>query len=123
MTWGLGYERDNMSEENFIALWNHPFLRWMRKTVNTEEGNILCNYCRNENRFDPEHQETKNREFADRLNELIPGVARYTKTGLHIDGMKLLEKIEGINYSSKYRIFTESLKNYFRKISHLGFRF
>lgn len=114
--WGLGYDRNNLSKKNFLALWNHPLLEWIRKTVNTEEGNILCNYCRNEDRFDPQYSEKISKEFVDKLNELVPGVARWIKSGIFIDGVKIMEKTAGKNYNSKYRNFADSMTSYFRKI-------
>jgi hypothetical protein len=33
--------------------------------------------------------------FADKLNELVLGVARWAKPNIHMGGMKFLEKIEG----------------------------
>lgn len=35
------------SQENFDKLWNHPLLQCMRNTVNLNEPNPICKYCKN----------------------------------------------------------------------------
>lgn len=38
---------DLSSQENFDKVWNHPVLQYMRRTVNSEDINPICKYCKN----------------------------------------------------------------------------
>jgi hypothetical protein len=49
----LNYKKMSLNnKEDFNNLWNHPILQYLRKTVNSESGDInpICKYCKNFNR-------------------------------------------------------------------------
>ncbi len=50
------YEKENLTEEGFRRLWNHPILQHIRNTANTTQANPVCRSCRTEDRHDPENQ-------------------------------------------------------------------
>jgi len=44
----LYYDKINLnSQEQFRKLWNHPLLQYMRETVNSDNTNPICRYCKN----------------------------------------------------------------------------
>ena len=51
--YGAGYDKSDLSEENFRVLWNHPAARYLRRTVNRKGANPICAYCQTVDRYDP----------------------------------------------------------------------
>lgn len=50
----IGYDKSDLTEENFRKLWNHPTARYFRKTVNQDGENAICNFCHTHDHFDPD---------------------------------------------------------------------
>lgn len=53
----ITYDHADLTPENFLRLWNHPILRYFRATVNQEESNPVCGFCRTQDREDPDNLE------------------------------------------------------------------
>ncbi len=53
----ISYKRESLSTENFVKLWNHPYLQHYRKTVNSSQKNPVCRFCRTVDQADPNNYE------------------------------------------------------------------
>ncbi len=43
----INYRIANLSKDMFNKLWNHPILQYIRETVNSENINPICKFCKN----------------------------------------------------------------------------
>jgi MoaA/NifB/PqqE/SkfB family radical SAM enzyme len=53
----ITYDQSDLTQENFLRLWNHPTLRYFRETVNQGGSNPICGFCRTQDREDPDNLE------------------------------------------------------------------
>jgi len=43
----VNYRKADLGRDGFQAIWNHPVLQYLRKTVHSPAGNALCRFCKN----------------------------------------------------------------------------
>ena len=49
----IPYDSSDLDETNFLKIWNHPVIRNIRKTVNTENEDAMCRFCRTVDQDEP----------------------------------------------------------------------
>lgn len=54
---------------DFHRLWNHPYLQYMRETVNSTESNPICRFCKNPNT--PALRNMNNEEYRKRRDKAV----------------------------------------------------
>ena len=47
------YRKEELSEAGLRHLWNHPSLKFLRRTVHEQGRNPVCDWCQSTDRFDP----------------------------------------------------------------------
>jgi MoaA/NifB/PqqE/SkfB family radical SAM enzyme len=53
--YNVKYDKSDLAEDKFRAIWNHPVARYFRRTVNKSGANPICTYCQSVDRFNPEN--------------------------------------------------------------------
>jgi MoaA/NifB/PqqE/SkfB family radical SAM enzyme len=97
---------DLSNQKDFEKIWNHPILQYMRKTVNSEDINPICKYCKN---YDRETiRNTDSNKYAEVRDNAVEEFLLYCHNNLiseDIDGLEVLKE----NPSSDRKFF-EKLK-------------
>lgn len=89
----INYRVADISRDNFNKLWNHPVLQYMRETVNSENINPICKFCKNYSRAtlrnvkEDKYADTRDRAVKNFFEEFS---LKYSDEA--VDGIELLNE-------------------------------
>ena len=68
--YNVKYDKSDLAEDKFRAVWNHAAARYFRRTVNKPGANAICTYCQSVDRFNPENN-AQYYQIGDQVNTMF----------------------------------------------------